>query len=735
MYISKYIQQKLSRPTQTHNDDRGRSRLARIGRCVSGHVSRVLSCITLSGRSDLSERFEPSRGRVDGVVSFGVLQSTPRSRAVKSTGYSDILDSPVVVTSISSRCIPTVPPSDSKDTTTEPSEMYLPNPIRMPQGFIKDITITQKNSNTVKELVLKASIPQLQSLGAGELARLAVMINKSHDQQTRRMERILLRQYITIESKLQQAFMRACTSTEVDSGEKIFDRLLVQCHFLPSQCLQLDKINLSDLGRFIVHDNGQSLSQLHRAELTVVRYTLQQCTGATQQDAINLIDRALQSTDDVMQFRNNKPNNRVEKIHGSPIMHKTTLFAHMHKEVKQYLNEMAGEQDWINHLSASIQDVMLESVCNHVQPSQLMNALQYCLTQNNVPSLDIEHLNSVLTDLVNQFQPSIHLGCQLESPLAKRMENKFAAEMIRQPSKAMVMVAQKINTQLKELSPRHYQLLLDNYVKLPCSYAYSIAQKESLSLSDVRSALANGSNLALTIDFHQYCYDQDDAACLALRLDSMTEFQQNEIQHTWHEKSYFQDICQYRGHKLPLPRLMALDEQLRLIGVGNHFNAVYLSDINIGVTRPSRMFTRLGRHAQESVQADAAYACGVSGRANIHLWGQAIMNQRVPESMRLDQREVRTFLLMIAAVLTADGGHTLGETLAAAFIASRNAHAMTLTSKNVVADLFSHVCEITQPMMEIESRFNHYDMIYSAIEDPYILKTLHNIWDQNLSKV
>mgnify|MGYP001058031173 CR=1 FL=1 len=224
------------------------------------------------------------------------------------------------------------------------------------------------------------------------------------------------------------------------------------------------------------------------------------------------------------------------------------------------------------------------------------------------------------------------------------------------------------------------------------------------------------------MDFNHFVIDHHMAApWMAVNND--------EIAWTQNEQTYMQDVTEYRGERVPLPKLGTLQNRQASIGVGTNDQAIDLQHIKAARNRTSSVKTAFGDHAKQSAIADVAQGCGTTGRGNIHLFGQAAINQWAPPALRFSQEETQVYLSMVATVMTADGGHTLSETLGTAYIAARNVGQMTQPAKSLVADMFAHMSNITTPMSAPETRFGHYDTLMASVQDPDTHNRLAQAWD------
>lgn len=596
-----------------------------------------------------------------------------------------------------------------------------------------------------RKIVLNLNIPQLEALGAGELTRLAHIISLDNTPENQiiepviveknsvNLEKILVLQDAEIESKLQTAFGRAFNSTTINPGAKGLDKLLIDKHSTLAEGSKPISENMAvEICDYILETQGKDLDKLSRSELNYIgnniynaaRFLMSTETGLK---AFQIIGNLEKSADDKWQMRLHKSQHSPVMENQEVIHHRTTLFATIHTKVAGNIRQDVSNRS--SKLQKNIQDdlsrIFVQAVHNHIEPQDLKKAvLSLFRTYSLSPSCFRSVSRGIDTDIA-RFIPSENLGRQMESPLAKKLENEFAASVVQNPTPQMREVGQKMIAQL-QTQPEYYESLMLDYLDLKHSYVYPIAQKENLSPQDVRHQIETGSNLALVMDFNHYASDRH------MKAPYIKDTNSGEITHTQHQKTYMENVSKYRGERLPLPRLTSLENKQTAIGIGTNVDALHLTGLNVNVDRPSSIKVAFGRHAEESAQADVAQGCGTTGRGNIHMWGQAAINQWTAPHLQMNENETRVYLTMLAAVMTVDGGHTLSETLGTAFIASRTAGSMSAPAQELVSGLFDHMRSITEPMVQPETRFNQFDMIFRTVQDRDMHNRLTEIWQNAL---
>lgn len=607
----------------------------------------------------------------------------------------------------------------------------------------------EEQSHAARDLVFNASIDDLQALGAGELMRLSKIISASANPSTQvtdkflsmssqskhnvNLSQILLQQDVQIESKIQTAFGRSFNSTVVDPGLKAIDKLIIQCNssMVEGNC-GLNETEKKQAIKFLKKDGGQSLKGLTQVELKFIGDSLRGSKASSLKPSNIMAQRSINSakssapSSGYLEFRQDRPLDSVETTTGR-IQHKTTLFAEMHNAVSKTLQSTGASQKF----TSFIDQQFVRAVNNHVEPNELKHTILSSFANRGARQSVLNNIEQSIDALMSEFEPTANLGRQMESPQAKRLENIFAAKCLQRPTNAMVAVSNKMIAQLKQ-DPQVYNQFMQEYLNVKGSYVYPVAQKEYMHPTQVMTALEQGTNLALTMDFHHFCADR------ALDTKPVGLSEKQEIMYTWHTKTYAQDVSSYRGDRVLLPRINTTDNNLRSIGVGRHSEAVDLGNAGLmktPINRPSITKTAFGTHAAESAKADVAQACGTTGRGNMHLWGQAVINQSAPAALRINEEETGVFLLMVATVMTADGGHTLSETLGTAFIASRNSGSMSEQSKGAVDGLFSNMRAVTAQFNDPSNRFAHHDMIFSRIQDHDTHNVLASAWHETRAEV
>jgi len=134
---------------------------------------------------------------------------------------------------------------------------------------------------------MSASIEELESLGAGELTRLAKIMDTdtnptsqligsfktmaSQSSGTVNLDKLMIKQDSQLESKLQKAFGRAFNSTTMHPGSKGLEKLLIDKHStLEEKPAPISHRAAHDVALFIAMTNGNDLQNLTRAELSHV---------------------------------------------------------------------------------------------------------------------------------------------------------------------------------------------------------------------------------------------------------------------------------------------------------------------------------------------------------------------------------------------------------------------------------------------------------------------------------
>ncbi len=621
-----------------------------------------------------------------------------------------------------------------------------------------------ERSLDAREFVMHADEQRLQAEGAGELMRLSKIISLNNDPHTQLTstyrsrifatttmseamptnpstnlsKKMLIEQDTVLESKLQKAFICAITSLTVNPGAKCLDVILIKKHSPLGEQVKLlhehEKLQAYD---YIANDQGRALADLTKDELLFIAEQLKptdQLSSFVQNArrrnaAFTHLAHALNTTQQTsLTRRTQKSLQAITPQNPSAIQHRTTLIALINKRlidlIVNYTQHLPSTDQQL-HLQP-IYELCMRAAHNHVTPTQLKEEiLSYLIHAIISPSGQfntevIDNADMVISNAIDHFHPATNLGAKMESPHAKKMENLFAAAVIEQPTASMRLLTQKIMAQLKNFA--YFDALLQNYANQNTRSVYKIAQKKDLTNTAIIQAIETGSNLALFIDFHHVCCN------FIQHLKFVKEINNGEIFHTWYEKTYIELITVLRGDRVPLPRLTSIKDAHTRIGIGHHHDAIALDCIKVPFTRPSTIKTSFGYHASLAAEADAAQACGISGCANVHLWGQSIINQQASDDLKMSQTDTQLFILMISAVLTADGGHSLNETLKAAQLASRSANKMSESSKNQVSQLFGHVHAITSIMDNYMTEFRHYDMVFASLNDPEIDNILDSAW-------
>ena len=618
---------------------------------------------------------------------------------------------------------------------------------------------TATNARLARTVVLSSTVSELESLGAGELTRLAKIMNSETKSSkilvgkykamaakpfgVLKLSKIALQQESEIESKIQTAFSRAYTSKEQCLGSKILDKLLIHKHSeLSDGNTPLTAEEGDAAYEFLLSNNGKDLNGLSLSEISYISKMLKESiptglpsySAAMGPDLIDATKSALALSLEVsppindMKIRDNKSRHTPLEISSSDINHATTLFVELHTAFNLILDRQGPNDPSISRFKNELHTLFISSANNHVQPSELKGHIKELIENSN--------LSDGITDLILQkieadmsrFKPTNNLGRQIESPHAKKMENLFAAMALTKPPKAMQDVGRKMAKQLLTHAPEYFEIVLKDYVALNSHYVYPVANVSSMSKKEVRGHIEDGTNLAVVMDFNYY---------ISERFSNQAADNNDvgyELAYTEHTKTYAEDVTLLRGDRVPMPRLKAKDSQQSAIGVGPDTSAITLKNMKTPVIRPSTIKVAFGTHAQESAKVDVAQACGITGRGNVQIWGQAFINQWAVPETRMTENDTRIFLGMLAAVMTADGGHTLSETLGTTHIAARNSGDMSAPAQSKVSDLFHHMKNITEPMDQEATRFRHHDMIFNPIQDTELHQYLSSAWDQTMGK-
>lgn len=604
------------------------------------------------------------------------------------------------------------------------------------------------DAQIARSMVVSASVDRLESLGAGEITRLSKIMNTDTNPRTQLtaqfrpiaarskakvvLENQVLRQELYIESKLQKAFARALNSTTIHPGAKALDKILIDKHCTIAEGPgPTSAADAHEVASFIASTGGRDLRNLSRSELSYVAHMMHSADRnlfhtSYGDQAIQLLHHFFYNASDHIQMRPVKTQHLAVRPQEGTIQHRTELFAQLHRHIAKTVARATANRSpqYRRALQSDLSKIMLRAAHNHRDPAAVKTDVLKLLRRAQISAdYQLGIAKGIDTDL-SRFQPTDNLALQMESPHARKLENEFTASVIRKPTVAMQKVGQKIIAQLKS-DPAYFQRLLVDYLAWDRGYVWPLARNEQMSADQLLKKLESGSDLTLVMDFNFFASDGFKDA-------SFMQLNNQELANTQNVKTYMLDVSAYRGVRVPLPKLDSIAGKQFAIGVGTHDQAVNLRGINVAVERASTIKAAFGAHARESAYADVAQGCGTTGVGNVLLFGQAAINQWAPPNLRFTREETQVYLTMLSAVMTGNGGHTLSETLATAFLASLNVGRMSSPVRALVSDMFDHLAAITQPMASVHTRFDHFDMVFATIHDQDTHARLAQSWDQTV---
>lgn len=643
-----------------------------------------------------------------------------------------------------------------------------------------------ERSLEAREFVMNASVEALQSEGAGELMRLSKIISLDNDPDTqltlayrarstacncvsmadvvgrsvnsmsdsRVSQQLLIEQDTVLQSKLQQAFMYAVNSNMVQPGAKELDALLIKRYASAKERAKpLSPQQKLDVCQYIVASDGRELVDLNKDELEFIFNQLKRGAGPMilahylpQHRAINLVLRAVKSAQQTFITRRTlKTPQSVVQAAKNLIQHRTTLIAQINRCLLDYLQHptfflpLSTQQA----LMRSITELCMRAAHNHWHPQRFQHAIIRYLQHADLlkgrqqikasRARIVDYTQSMIQNALARFCPPENLGAQMHSPHAKKMENLLAAALIEQPTAAMTRLMKKMMQQLKHYFDDHldvcFESKMQDFVQCEKWSGYAVAQKANFSDSEIVDTLASPCNLALFINFHFYC------SMFIQKAPSTCLVNDGEIKDCWLQKTYVASICELRGDRVLLPRLSSVEKAHSCIGVGLHNEAIVMDRIQAPFSRACTEKMCFGEHAKQAAHADAAQACGISGCANIHFWGQALVNQRAPAELKLSKPETQLLMIMMSAVMIADGGHTINEILLTAKLVSFRAQQMSSSSFGLVDELVGHLAAITDISNPSGCIFNHYDRLFAELNDPELGDMLYDSWKDVVSSL
>ena len=652
---------------------------------------------------------------------------------------------------------------------------------------------TEMNSSGIVKkifsLIDDSSVEDLILLGAGELSRLTQIVNKIHRTFEAIAKKVDISRIMVLEDKLQCAFIRALTANDKNKEQDLIEKFVIYDNS-PSGSIPNKFIDYKYASLFIknIKKNPGLLKGLCKKELNNLDKTIEIIVSNEEYSSFKKITKY---HDRKMEVRSSVVSSGFQFPGLGSISHKTTLFALIHKEIKKFLGDR-------HILLEEINNTVVRSVLNHDRHELLVHTLKNILSDKaNLSPARLEYISKSLDKIVKNFRPTENVGHQIDSPLAMNLHNNFAKMCLESPSEKMVMVAKKIYEQFIDTF-KDQEEVLKCYLDEKSS-TYPLFKKKS-NIEELKIALSSGSDIALAIDFqHFYCEKKIIQKWRTLgkgkeNQDCDKGFVRSEILNRLYKEqfdyTYKIDISNYRGEQVPLPKFELLLKTENLIGLGSHRKSAVQFDSGNKLTRHSTIKRAVyGTHAIHSSKADTAQGCGTTGRANLHLWPMAYVNNKIRNPDRqFTPTDTANYLLMLAAVLTADGGHTLTEVLATANIAARRAgnlleilnkesskvekyfnekfftidpvekrrleksdeesyklykRCLAYSAGKKVSKFFSEVLYITEKMdtvtkdpdLVVWENFKCYDMIFSKLGDnEFALNYMKSIWGNLLEK-
>ncbi len=403
------------------------------------------------------------------------------------------------------------------------------------------------------------------------------------------------------------------------------------------------------------------------------------------------------------------------------------------REIKTHLS---GLHDHASHHSASaIERALLQLFHKNalMSPSDLKASLVTIINQCSDQFQLDSHLRDALIGIADKathdYQPTELFTQQIINEAGRRFESKLALSLVnRPPSKAMKIMMKKVMIMMRSFDSQ------DSLLNKWCysdEYVYLIASSEyhkNMSIREIsqwrKDQLLRCNNIALFYDFHHFltkkCLTKKFSDDLNLVLDN----------------TYHNVIQKNRGKRILLNHRHTTNKGG--IDFGSNHYCYDPHSLRIDWSRPIKKYTTRN-FSKNSALHDIPLGSGISGRANIHLFGQHFLeHQAKSKGLRgmppLTADESMLFIAGLWATLCADGGHSLIEVLHSADLIVHegmkylNSKKMYFSDKQIDNDFFSHLKK-KQHQGALSTHDQHHGF-YARVPDPMFQKLYYECWHQ-----